>query len=127
MKLIVAVMMMVVALSAAAQHRPPYPYPIPFPPRDPFPTPLPPMQQCLGERYDRALAATEAAALDKLDRFAALKNVTCSLTQSHFESARGRCVDAEGALYATLKMSFVVDCYTRDVSSRLRKTVIKYY
>lgn len=135
MKLFFAILTLVIALPAMAQHRPPnwppqYPYPphIPFPPHNPFPpTPFPPVQQCLGERYDRAMAATEAAATDKMDRFASEKGVACSLTDVDLDIARARCVEADGSLYATLKMTFNVDCNSRDVSSRLRKTTIKYY
>jgi|GEM_PF-6103798 len=132
MKLFFAMLTLAIALPAMAQHRPPnwpphYPYPphfpIPFPPHDPFP----PVQQCFGERYDRALAATEAGATDKMDRFASEKGVACSLTDVDLDIARARCVEADGSLYATLKMTFNVDCNRRDVSSRLRKTTIKYY
>jgi hypothetical protein len=136
MKLFFAILTLVITLPAMAQHRPPnwppqYPYPphIPFPPHNPFPptNPFPPEQQCFGERYDRALAATEAAATDKMDRFASEKGVACSLTDVDLDLAKARCVEADGSLYATLKMAFNVDCYSRDVSSRLRKTWIKYY
>ncbi len=136
MKLFFAILTLVIALPAMAQHRPPnwpphqpfpphYPYPphYPFPPHNPFP----PVQQCLGERYDRAMAATEAGATDKMDRFASEKGVACSLTDVDLDIARARCVEADGSLYATLKMTFNVDCNSRDVSSRLRKTTIKYY
>jgi hypothetical protein len=136
MKLFFAILTLVITLPAMAQHRPPnwpphQPFPphIPFPPYNPFPptNPFPPEQQCFGERYDRALAATEAAATDKMDRFASEKGVACSLTDVDLDLAKARCVEADGSLYATLKMAFNVDCYSRDVSSRLRKTWIKYY
>ena len=130
MKLFFAILTLMIVLPAMAQHRPPnwppqYPYPphYPFPPHNPFP----PEQQCFGERYDRALAATEAAATDKMDRFASEKGVACSLTDVDLDLAKARCVEADGSLYATLKMAFNVVCYSRDVSSRLRKTWIKYY
>jgi hypothetical protein len=124
MKLFFAILTLVIVLPAMAQHRPPN-----WPPHQPFPPhiPFPPVQQCLGERYDRAMAATEAGATDKMDRFASEKGVACSLTDVDLDIARARCVEADGSLYATLKMTFNVDCNSRDVSSRLRKTTIKYY
>ena len=135
MKFMLAVITLVITLPAMAQHRPPnwppgqpfpphYPIP-PFPPHDPFPQP--PVNYCMGERYDRALAATEAAAIDKLDRFASEKGVSCALTEAKLDSAKGRCVEADGALHSTLRMAFNVDCNRRDVTSKLRKTWIKYY
>jgi len=134
MKSFIAIALFALALPAFAQTRPPgwppgqpYPYPIPNPMPFPSHDPFPPAQQCFGERYDRVAALTEAAAQDKLDRFAAEKGVNCTLTSAALDYAEGMCQQVTGEKFAKLKMSFNIDCFSRDVSSKLRKTVIKYY
>ncbi len=133
-RLLTVIALMMLALPALAQVvRYPVPgYPYPYPPHYPtpgYPYPFPPTpeEMCRGDRYDQVSALTEAAAQDKLDRFAAEKGVNCTLTSSSIDFATGTCTEVTGELYAKLKMSFNINCYNRNVSSKLRKTVIKYY
>jgi hypothetical protein len=124
--LLASLLLVAIALPAMAQvvvRRP-----IPLPPRYPYPSdPLPPYDQCFGQRADRVSRLTRELAIARLERFEIEKAVDCSLTSSGINFASGKCFEANGDLFARLNMSFTVRCHTRDGSSQLRKTTIKYY
>ena len=141
-KLVAFVVLFAIALPVLAQVRRPVPPPrgpgsprpipprgpgYPIPPRGPgYPAPLPPSHQCVGSRYQAAMNATRNAALDRLYRFEIEKQVNCSLQSSGFDFAIGRCFHVTGRPYATLNMSFSVNCHSRYVTSRLIRTNIRY-
>lgn len=132
--LLASLLLIAVVAPAAAQVVVRRPVPVPpvhfprpdFPDRDPWRHPTP-EQMCFGQRRDRLNEATRAAAQERLDRFEIEKAVECTLTSADYDYATGKCVEANGELFARLKMSFSVDCHSRTPSAKLRKTTIKYY